>query len=81
MEGERLQRDFFQCKTTELAKKLIGTILVHKYDGITIKCKIVETEAYLGVNDSACHTYKNLKTERTKYMYNDCGFIYVFSIH
>jgi DNA-3-methyladenine glycosylase len=76
-----LSREFFTCSAVVLARKLIGTILAHKYGGKTIKCKIVETEAYMGAIDSACHAYKNKKTERTKYMFKEGGHLYVFSIY
>ena len=81
METTRLQRDFFTCSAVDLASKLIGTILVHVLNGKTIKCKIVETEAYMGAIDSACHAYKNKKTERTKYMFNKGGHLYVFVVY
>ena len=43
-----------------------------------MKAKIVETEAYLGINDRACHTLNNNKTERNKILYMDCGTLYVY---
>ena len=62
--------NFFTCDAVELAEKLIGTVLVHENKEILLKSKIVETEAYMGSTDSASHSYKNKRTERTKYLYN-----------
>ena len=70
-----------------LARKLVGKIIVHRYkpEGsdkyIVMKSKIVETEAYMCAVDSACHAYKNKKTDRTKYMFNKGGHVYVFVIY
>ncbi|MFR7353824.1 DNA-3-methyladenine glycosylase [Anaerococcus obesiensis] len=52
-----LDRKYFRKNTLDLAKDLLGNILVRKIDGQIIRAKIVETEAYLGVNDRACHTF------------------------
>ena len=35
----------------------------------------------MGAVDSACHSYKYKKTERTKYMFNEGGKLYIFSIY
>ncbi|MDU1708101.1 MAG: DNA-3-methyladenine glycosylase, partial [Anaerococcus vaginalis] len=48
-----LDRKYFRKNTLDLAKDLLGNILVRKIDGQIIMAKIVETEAYLGVNDRA----------------------------
>ena len=47
---------FFTSDTVCLAKNLIGKWIVTNIDGKQIKAQISETEAYLGINDSACHT-------------------------
>ena len=49
--------NFFTVHTTELAQKLLGKILVRKINGQLIKVKIVETEAYDGNIDRACHAH------------------------
>ena len=63
-----LDRKYFRKNTLDLAKDLLGNILVRKIDGQIIMAKIVETEAYLGVNDRACHTFLGKKTDRNKLM-------------
>ena len=43
--------------------------------------RIVETEAYLGVDDRACHAYGDKRTERTRAMYMTEGTSYVYQIY
>lgn len=71
-------KDFFTTDTITLAQQLIGKWIIVKKDNREIKVQISETEAYLGVKDSACHTYGGKKTERTSPMWNDGGTIYVY---
>ncbi len=74
-----LKKSFFTKKTTEVAENLLGCYLVRKTrDGSLLKGKIVETEAYLGIEDSCCHSYKGLYTNRTKTMYLEGGHAYIY---
>jgi hypothetical protein len=66
---KRLSREFYMTDAVDLAKKLIGKILVRKIDDSYLRCKIVETEAYMGPLDKASHCYNNKKTERTKHFW------------
>ena len=70
--------DFFKTDTITLAEKLIGKWIETKIDGEIVKAQICETEAYLGVEDSACHTYKGKRTLRNEPMWQDAGTIYVY---
>ena len=71
---------FFRQDTVELARKLLGCLLVHRTpDGIA-GGMIVETEAYVGAIDKACHAYRN-RSERTEIMYHDGGYAYVYLIY
>ena len=78
---EKLQRDFFLKNTLDIARDLLGKILVHHTDNGIISAMIVETEAYLGIEDKACHSYKALQTERNKVMYKTGGTAYVYLIY
>lgn len=49
-------------------------------DGTTIG-KIVEVEAYVGSKDAACHAYNNKCTSRTKVMFGQGGYAYVYLIY
>ena len=59
--GVSFNRDFFQQDAINLAKDILGKYLIREYDGIQIVSKIVETEAYMGVNDKAAHVYGDKK--------------------
>lgn len=73
--------EFYRGDTIGLAKRLLGKVLV-RVDGEKVyRGIIVETEAYLGLNDKACHTYGGKMTERTKTMYLREGFSYVYLIY
>lgn len=77
-----LPLEFYQRDTTKVAKELLGKVLVHLTPkGERVSGRIVETEAYLGVQDRACHTFGGRKTERTKTMFLDGGHAYVYLIY
>ena len=64
----------------DVARDLIGKKIVHNSpEGLTGGI-IVETEAYLGANDAAAHSYKGL-TDRTKIIFGAGGFAYVYMIY
>lgn len=65
--------DFFERPATELARDLISCVLLH---GPTAGM-IVETEAYLGLDDLAAHASRGL-TERTKVLFGPPGRAYVY---
>jgi len=77
----KLQREFYSRDTITVAKELLGKILVHNYKGKLLKGKIVETEAYLGINDKAAHSYGGRKTKRVETMYGPPGVAYVYFIY
>lgn len=79
--GEKLPPEFYFQKTQKLAKDLLGKRLVRVYRGRRRSGIIVETEAYLGAEDAACHTWKNRRTERVGSMYLDGGHSYVYMIY
>ncbi len=69
---------FFKTDTITLAKSLIGKWIVTDINGEEVKAQICETEAYLGVNDSACHTYQGKRTARVEPMWQDGGTVYIY---
>lgn len=75
---------FFEdpTKTTEeIAQELLGHLLVKETPEGTVSGWIVETEAYLGVVDEACHSYQGKRTPRMEVMYHPAGTIYVYAMH
>ena len=73
------KRSFFARESAALAERLIGTLLVRMLDsGERLVARIVETEAYLGVEDAASHAFGGRRTARTEPMYGPPGTIYVY---
>ena len=74
--------NFFAIEATELAQKLLGKILVRKINGRIIKVKIVETEAYIGKIDRACHAHQENKSKwKADALHNRGGCAYVYLIY
>jgi len=72
-------RKFYNRKTVEVARDLLGKLLVRKVEGQIIVGKIVEVEAYIGTNDPAAHASAGL-TKRTEVLFGEPGHAYIFSI-
>jgi DNA-3-methyladenine glycosylase len=64
--------------TLQIAKDLLGKFLFSKINGELTGGLIVETEAYVGIEDKACHAYANRRTPRTEVMYSQGGVTYVY---
>ena len=75
-----LSKEFYSCTTVQLAKRLIGTFLVHRSPQGRLVGRIVETEAYLFRNDPACHAHKG-ETKRNAAMFGPAGRSYVYLIY
>jgi len=75
-ESTILPRDFYLRPVIEVARDCLGKILVH---GKTAG-RIVEVEAYLGVNDRAAHAWRGI-TNRTRLMFDEPGHAYVYFIY
>jgi DNA-3-methyladenine glycosylase len=71
-----LPRDFFARDALVVARALIGAYLVH---GERV-ARIVETEAYRGPNDAACHARAGL-TKRTRTLLGEAGHAYVYLVY
>lgn len=76
----KLKRAFYLNPTLQVAKDLIGKFLVYKKGNKIYQGQIVETEAYTGFDDLACHGSKG-KTERNKVMFEKGGYAYVYLIY
>jgi len=77
--GKRLPRSYYQSlDVTNIARDLLGKYLISEIDGLRCSGIIVETEAYRGPDDRACHAYNNRRTPRTNVMYEAGGVAYVY---
>lgn len=74
----KLALSFFRQETTRVAVQLLGQILVRVTKGFVFKGRIVETEAYLGLRDSSCHSFGGRRTPRTETMYLSGGCSYIY---
>lgn len=85
MSYKRIQKDFyFRDDVVQVAKDLLGMYVVSQFGGKRTTGRIIETEAYRGPEDKACHAYNNRYTKRTSVMFKEAGVAYVtlcYGIH
>ncbi|MCS6917531.1 MAG: DNA-3-methyladenine glycosylase [Chitinophagales bacterium] len=78
-QGKKLPRRFYlHDEVTELARQLLGKVLVTRLNGQRTAGIITETEAYAGIDDSASHAYCGHRTPRNEVMYWIGGTAYVY---
>lgn len=76
-----LSRSFYSKNSLELSQELLGKIFVHEIEGNKVGGRIVEVEAYMGIEDKAAHSYGGKRTKRTEVMYGLPGLLYVYLIY
>lgn len=64
-----------------VARALLGKLLIRETGGETAVLRINEVEAYLGIDDPACHTYRGRRTSRTETMWGPAGRAYIYLVY
>ena len=76
---KKLSASFYKRENVlQIARELLGKVLVTKWNGIITSGRIVEVEAYNGVVDKASHAVGGRRTNRNEIMYADGGVAYVY---
>ncbi len=75
---KKLPIEFYDRKdVVQIAKDLLGKIIITKLNGLVTSGRIVETEAYIGLTDKASHSFGGKRTARNEHMYALPGTPYV----
>lgn len=72
---------FFKQDTISLAKNLLGKLILVKKDDEILGGYIVETEAYLGAVDRACHGFEGKITPKVEALFGKAGTVYIYTMH
>ncbi len=75
----KLTIDFYNRKDVlQIARELLGKVLVTDIEGVQTTARIVETESYAGITDRASHAWSGRRTARNEPMYGRAGVSYVY---
>lgn len=77
----RLSREFYMRDGIQVARDLLGKVVVRRYRDRVLRGRIVEVEAYLGPEDKASHAWEGRRTKRTETMYLPGGHLYIYLIY
>ena len=76
---KKLPLSFYQQNdVVEIARQLVGKIVLTDFNGLTTSGRIVETEAYVALIDKASHSYNGRRTAKNEHMYAAAGTAYVY---
>jgi len=78
-QSARLPLDFYtRTDVVQIARELLGKVLVTEFNGQRTSGRITETEAYRAPDDRACHAFGNRRTARTEVMFQEGGRVYIY---
>ncbi|MDO8367431.1 MAG: DNA-3-methyladenine glycosylase [Saprospiraceae bacterium] len=69
---------YTRTDVVQVARELLGKVLVTEFDGQRTAGRITETEAYRAPDDRACHAFGNRRTARTEVMFQEGGRAYIY---
>lgn len=76
---KKLTPRFYQRQdVVQIAKELIGKVVITHINGVTTSGRIAETEAYMAHVDKASHAYSGKRTNRNESMYSHGGTVYIY---
>jgi DNA-3-methyladenine glycosylase len=75
-----LPRSFYLHPPDEVSRNLLGKLITHKFEGERLTGRIVELEAYFGMDDPASHSFVG-KTARNAVLFGPPGIAYVYFIY
>lgn len=75
-----LEKKFYQRPTLDVARDLLGCVIVRKIGKKEMRAMITDVEAYIGEDDLACHASKG-RTKRSEVLYGEAGHAYVYLIY
>lgn len=79
--GQPLPPAFYRLAALEAAPRLLGHTLVRRTEDGDIRCRIVETESYGGIEDKGSHAFGGRRTTRTEVMFAEGGIAYIYLIY
>lgn len=76
---KKLPQSFYdRTDVVEIAKELLGKIVVTDINDRYTSARIVEVEAYVGHTDKASHSFEGRRTNRNEHMYSPPGTAYIY---
>ena len=73
-------REFYARPPDAVGRELLGKVLVRRFEGKRLAGRIVEVEAYFGLDDPAAHAFAG-RTARNAVLFGPPGFAYVYFIY